>query len=486
MKIHNFQHNPNFGYDAQFHKKFQDNIAKRKTDKEIAERLIQLDKISLAVEDEIVAMEENKRINCLKNGKYQKLTEFLCEIKNVIGYFSALSFPMEKYCDNVIKQYHSEQIQKEDLNISNWRLSACEALSAYSVKYLDREFLPKKKAPSIQDVYEQEANRNEEEANARALENARSMAGNILGGIISKVQNNTDEKLITKYIPTASSPKGFCDVVGLDSLKEEFNNEIIEYINFPEMLVQDKVEYGINPPRGYLLWGPPGCGKTYIAQALAQESGMDMYRLDVSKVGSKYVNQSAVNIEEAFQVLTAKAQESDKPILLFMDEVDSLVRDRNSLSGDSSEDVKVVTTLLKHVEAAKDNNIIIFAATNKYDLLDEAFVSRFDDQKYIGLPDKEQIVALMVKHFSATEKGKNLSIDSEALEVLAQDLIGYSNRSIVFILEDAAKKAKKDSRSDIMPHHVKQAIKECEFDKIDESKYQKNKKKFNLGFRKND
>ena len=295
--------------------------------------------------------------------------------------------------------------------------------------------------------------------------------------------NKVGEKLLTLYKPTESSPRGFDDVVGMDKLKEELNEEIINYIIDPDLLIQDYVEYGIRPPRGFLFWGPPGCGKTFIAQALAQESGMDMYRLDVSKIGSKYVNQSANNLEGAFEFLKYKASKQDKPILLFMDEVDSLAKNRSNFAGDSSEDLKVVTTLLKHVEQARDNNIITIAATNKHNLLDEAFVSRFDGQKYIGLPEKEQIINLIKKNLSTKEKGAELALNEDELNSLADEMIGYSNRSIVFILDNAAKIARKDSRSDISAKHIKQALDECDFDKIDESKYEKNRKKSNkIGF----
>ena len=116
-------------------------------------------------------------------------------------------------------------------------------------------------------------------------------------------------------------------------------------------------------------------------------------------------------------------------------------------------------------------------------MLDEAFVSRFDGQKYIGLPEKEQIINLIKKNLSTKEKGAELALNEDELNSLADEMIGYSNRSIVFILDNAAKIARKDSRSDISAKHIKQALDECDFDKIDESKYEKNRKKSNkIGF----
>ncbi len=480
MKINTITSRPNFGYNAEFHKKYQQNLEKRKSNQQLAKTLVELDKTSLMIEDEIVAM-ENSRTNCLKNEQYSNLTEFLIEIKNIIGYFSALGFNSLKYNENVIDQYYIESVQKKDMRIPDWRSKLCSKLATYTVNYYGKDFAIKKEKQkgeiTEKDFQQEEAKQAEAAKPAEVAAQQSQTLGEVAQQAVDDYINKVGEKLLTPYKPTESSPHGFCDVVGMDKLKEELNEEIINYITDPDLLIQDYVEYGIRPPRGFLFWGPPGCGKTFIAQALAQESGMDMYRLDVSKIGSKYVNQSANNLEGAFEYLKYKAGKQDKPILLFMDEVDSLAKNRSNFAGDSSEDLKVVTTLLKHVEQARDNNIITIAATNKFDMLDEAFVSRFDGQKYIGLPKKEQIIALIKKNLSSKEKGEGLSIQDKEIETLADDLTGFSNRSIVFILENAAKIAKKDSRSEISTKHIKQAIEECDFDKIDESKYEKNRKK---------
>ncbi|MBQ2984383.1 MAG: ATP-binding protein [Candidatus Gastranaerophilales bacterium] len=483
MKINNITSRPNFGYNAEYHKKYQETLSKRKSNQQLAKTLIELDKTSLMIEDEIVAM-ENGKTNCLKNEQYNSLTEFLIEIKNIIGYFSALGFNSLKYNENVIDQYYIESVQKKDMHIPDWRSKLCAKLATYTVDYYGKDFAIKKektKAPITEKDFQPEETKEEKEAELEAQKS--QTLGEVAQQAVDDYINKVGEKLLTLYKPTESSPRGFNDVVGMDKLKEELNEEIINYIIDPDLLIQDYVEYGIRPPRGFLFWGPPGCGKTFIAQALAQESGMDMYRLDVSKIGSKYVNQSANNLEGAFEFLKYKASKQDKPILLFMDEVDSLAKNRSNFAGDSSEDLKVVTTLLKHVEQARDNNIITIAATNKHNLLDEAFVSRFDGQKYIGLPEKEQIINLIKKNLSTKEKGAELALNEDELNSLADEMIGYSNRSIVFILDNAAKIARKDSRSDISAKHIKQALDECDFDKIDESKYEKNRKKSNkIGF----
>ena len=121
----------------------------------------------------------------------------------------------------------------------------------------------------------------------------------------------------------------------------------------------DEAEYGIRAPRGFLFYGPPGCGKTFITQALAAESGLEMFKMDVSKVGSKYVNQTSNNIQAVFEFLSKHNQKTQKPCILFMDEVDSLAINRDGDARSSGENAKATTTLLKLVEQARDNGIIL-------------------------------------------------------------------------------------------------------------------------------
>lgn len=481
MRINKINSRINFGYNAEFHKQYQNNLEKRKSNPKLANTLVELDKLSLHLEDEIIEMEKNSRINCLKNEKYANLTDFLIEIKNLIGFYSSMEFNSLKYCDNEIDQYYIESIQKKDEKITDWRMKLCSMLSSFSIDKFGMNFNVNKPQKTLEEIAEEEAQ--------EAIENTeknqeKQTLQEVAEQAVDDYINKAGEKLVSLYTPTQSSPEGFKDVVGMENLKKELNEEIITYIKKPELLEQDFEEYGIRPPRGFLFWGPPGCGKTFIAQALARESGMDMYKLDVSKIGSKFVNQSANNIEGAFEYLKYKAGKQDKPILLFMDEVDSLAKNRSSFAGDSSEDLKVVTTLLKHIEAARDNNIITIAATNKYKLLDEAFISRFDGQKYIGLPKEEQILDLIKKNLSSKEKGQKLAKNEEELKEIAKQLKGYSNRSIVFLLDSASKIARNDNRVDIKKEHIQKAIDECEFEKIDETKYSKNNsnKKAKIGF----
>ena len=208
-----------------------------------------------------------------------------------------------------------------------------------------------------------------------------------------------------------------------------------------------------------------------------------MYMMDVSKVGSMYVNKTSNNIQEAFEFIFKAAKDSQKPIILFMDEIDALAKNRNEPVGSSGENSKATTTLLKLVEIARDYNIIVIGATNKYDLLDQAFKDRFDGQIYFPLPDKEQIKKLVHTSLMQREKGSNLASDTESIDKLAELFKGFSNRSIVIIIDEAAKIARKRSRDNITFDDIKSAIEKTELEKPNEKDYIKSSaKKRTIGF----
>jgi len=196
-----------------------------------------------------------------------------------------------------------------------------------------------------------------------------------------------------------------------------------------------------------------------------------MYKMDLSKIGSKYVNQTSNNIQEVFDALKKHTKETGEKVILFMDEVDALAMNRNYGSVSSGENEKTTATLLKNIESARDNGIIVFGATNRFNSLDEAFKARFDGQYYIGLPDNETIEKLIQKEMSKKQKGQALAQNPEEISKLAKMFKGYSNRSIVIILDEAGKIAKKDGRSDIKQEHVVQAFKQSELEKPNEKNY---------------
>ena len=111
--------------------------------------------------------------------------------------------------------------------------------------------------------------------------------------------------------------------------------------------------------------GPPGCGKTTIVQHLSTEAGVPLLMLEPGKLGSKYIHETSQNIDAAFDYAESLAKEN-KPVLMFMDDADSMLMSRNSQSGSHTEEM---ASFLNRIQRAGDKNVIFVAATNKYDLL---------------------------------------------------------------------------------------------------------------------
>lgn len=453
MKINNIS-NLNFGYSKEYSKKFDEILSNKKRNKEMANYLILLNNYANNLEDSIVEME--KTPNKTKTYKFADMVSMLQEVRDIIATYISCFFPGIFYGDDLAKQYKIEAGEQKNDSSKQWRLSVSEYIGGLD----SADNLPSRKISS-DDFFEKLFSSPEEK-------------------IDSFKQGYC--KYIQKYIPTISSPKGFQDVVGMDKVKERLKEEIIDPISNPEQAKIDFDEYNIVLPKGYIFYGPPGCGKTYIAKALAAESGLDMYLMDVSKIGSKFINETSNNVESTFRFLKDEAKRIQKPVLLFMDEVDSLAMSRKFNLGSSGENEKTVSTLLKLVEDARDNNIIIIAATNRYDDLDEAFKSRFDGHVYFSLSDGAQIKNLLKSLLSSRKKGLNLAQSDEQLEILSKMLIGYSNRSITFFVDEASKLARKNNRRDITFEDVKDVINNSEYEKVNENSYKKSNNRKTIGF----
>ncbi len=287
--------------------------------------------------------------------------------------------------------------------------------------------------------------------------------------------------LLEEFVPKSSSPNGFSDVAGMDKVKKDLTESIVKMINNPEQTQLDLEEYGKKIPRAILLYGPPGCGKTYISEALSAEISVPLYMFSIGKAGSSYVNATSKNIKSAFDEAISIAGKSKKPVLVFMDEIDSIAFDRNDKTW--PEDIKQVATLLQAVDEAEESGVIILAATNKYQLLDPAVKRRFTSRIFVDVPDEKARIALLQKQLSSVKKGRSLAENTEALTVISQKLDGYSNDSICKITYDASMNALSRSRAEIDVQDFEKAIKETTEEKPDREDYfDKNKPKQIKGF----
>ncbi len=469
MKVNTVTNKVNFGYNKKYHDKVHEYLSTRTKYKELAQTLMQTDDDLLKMEDKLCEMEKTKK--GVQSQQFFDMASCFVDLKQALAYHIANAFPSLKYPDNIYNDYQAEISDAKLPEQKMWRRNLCEQIGAYmqtpvpAISNTKKQVLPDEKRAGKKDIIE------------KTLEEVRQQA-------VDDYQKDMANDLLSKYTVTHLSPQGFDDVVGMEDIKQRFREEIIDYASNPLLAELDEYEYGISAPRGFLFYGPPGCGKTYIVQALAAESGLPLYKMDVSKIGSKWVNQTGNNIQRAFDFLEKTVQINQKPCILFMDEIDSLAISREGASsGGSSENLKTTATLLKLIESAREKGIIVIAATNRYDIIDNAIQERFDSQIYFGLSNIQQIEALVKTNLSRRKKGENLASDEKAVGEISKKLLGYSNRSIVFILDNAAKIAKRKLRRDISKQDVLEAIEKSEAKKIDESQYKKlSERKRSLGF----
>lgn len=285
---------------------------------------------------------------------------------------------------------------------------------------------------------------------------------------------------IEVFKPNFSSPKGFESIGGMNELKEEMRDKILTPVLNPELAKLDFEEYGKRAPRGIMFWGPPGCGKTFMAEALSTEAELPLLKFQISKVGSKYINETSNNYQKAFEYAEKYAAAVKKPVILFIDEIDGFTHNR---SDDSSvEDLKQMGTLLNMIETARDKNVIVIGATNKYDIVDDAIKRRFDEQIYIGLPDEKTREDVLKLTLSKWLKGKPLTENPDDIKEIASKLNGFPTSAIVILADKASNLARKDGRRDITKQDMFDSINKNQNLKIDEKRY-KSRKEVAVGFK---
>jgi transitional endoplasmic reticulum ATPase len=181
------------------------------------------------------------------------------------------------------------------------------------------------------------------------------------------------------------------DIGGLDEVKQVLVENVILPLKNPDLYEK----YGIKPPRGLLLYGPPGCGKTLLAKAVAKESGFNFIAVRGPEILSKWVGESERAIREIFKKARMHA-----PSIVFLDEVDSIAPIRGLLS-DSGVTERVVTQLITELDGIKDlNNVVVIAATNRPDLIDPALLrpGRLDKLVYVPPPDLKARLEILKVH----------------------------------------------------------------------------------------
>lgn len=222
--------------------------------------------------------------------------------------------------------------------------------------------------------------------------------------------------------------EGFAAVAGMEELKQQMREEVIEPLQNPE----EYHRYGVTIPNGMLLYGPPGCGKTFFAKHFAEEVGFNFMCITPATLKSRYVNATQENIAKMF-----KEAEENAPTVIFIDEMNELVPNRDD--GNVHEMSRsAVNEMLAQMDRTGEKGIFIIGATNYPNMIDPAILraGRLDKKYYIGVPDIEARMALFRLYLN--KRPYDFGLDYHQLADMTQ---GYVSADIQLIVNDASRNA---------------------------------------------
>ena len=247
--------------------------------------------------------------------------------------------------------------------------------------------------------------------------------------------------------PTDKSKVTFDDVAGVDEEKEELQ-EIVEFLKNPRKFT----DMGARIPKGVLLVGHPGTGKTLLAKAVAGEAGVPFFFISGSDFVEMFVGVGASRVRDLFEEAKKKA-----PCIVFIDEIDAVGRQRGAgLGGGHDEREQTLNQLLVEMDGFSANEgVIVLAATNRPDILDKALLrpGRFDRQIVVSNPDVKAREQILEVHSRKKKLG-----DDVDLKVIAKNTSGFSGADLENILNEAALLAARRNLSQIGMPEVEDAM----------------------------
>jgi len=238
----------------------------------------------------------------------------------------------------------------------------------------------------------------------------------------------------------------FDDVAGAVEAKDEVR-EVVEFLKNPSRFTR----IGGRIPRGVLLLGPPGCGKTLLAKAIAGEAEVPFFSISGSDFVEMFVGVGASRVRDLF-----KQARENSPCIIFLDEIDAVGRRRGSgMGGGHDEREQTLNAILVEMDGfGTDDGIIVIAATNRPDVLDPALLrpGRFDREVAVELPDVEGREAILQVHIKKVKTGPDVDF-----KVLARSTPGYSGADLAAIINEAAIRAVLDKREHINMEDLEEA-----------------------------
>ena len=414
-------------------------------------------------------MQNNNKNEKSSNSKKKRivLIAILCTILVVLGAICGYILLNNKKNNNeekeddkkvaytqLIKDIDEAKIEKIEMTVNS---------TSIKVKYKDTEEGEEKSAiiPSTQAFVELIQEKVENGNEIELIQNPRNAFISFIGGLVSflptiimlvlaymiiEMQGLGDKGKV--YNPDVSKNKvTFKDVAGLKEEKAEMI-EIVEFLKKPKKYI----EMGARVPKGVLLCGKPGTGKTLIGRAIAGEANVPFISMSGSEFIEMFAGLGASRVRKLFE----KA-EKISPCIIFIDEIDAIGSRRTSNSGADTENNQTLNQLLVEMDGFDtDTSIIVMAATNRPEMLDEALLrpGRFDRTINIGLPDIKDREEILKIH------SKNKKLDEEVdLKSIAEDTAGFSGAELENILNESAIYATNRNHKSITQLDIEDAVK---------------------------
>lgn len=239
----------------------------------------------------------------------------------------------------------------------------------------------------------------------------------------------------------------FSEIAGNDNAKQDLG-EVVDFLKHPQKFLA----LGAKIPKGVLLVGPPGTGKTMMARAVAGEAGVPFFSISGSEFVEMFVGVGASRVRDLFEKAKKNA-----PCIIFIDEIDAVGRRRGSgMGGGHDEREQTLNQILVEMDGfEKDQNVIVLAATNRADILDKALLrpGRFDRRVNITLPERPDRLAILKVHFRNKPVVDNLDLES-----LAAKTAGMSGADLANIANEAAIRAARLNRKQIDNSDITEAF----------------------------
>ncbi len=232
----------------------------------------------------------------------------------------------------------------------------------------------------------------------------------------------------TQTMKSVKNGEGFKSIAGMQELKDTIKLDVIDALNEKEKYA----EYGLTIPNGMLLYGPPGCGKTFFAEKMAEEIGFKFYQIKPSDIQSKWVNASQENIKNLFDEARKNA-----PSIIFIDELDALVPNRDNSSVNHM-NTSAVNEFLAQMNNSGDDGVFIIGATNRPNSIDPAILRAGRLDKHVYLPPPDFVARELMFKLYLEKRPTEIGLDYSELAKATEN---YVSSDIRFLCDEASRMA---------------------------------------------